>query len=184
MQLHQLKRRDFIDVARRRGGGVAARGERAAADDAGDRVPRGRIARHDCGSCARFPPRPSRYRTCRGRERCDRLPLDRESKRPTTGAGGRIGSPTGRRHRHDRGCRAGGEGSNHDDPHRLHRRRRPGQARSCRQPRPAGRQLDRYQYFQRRVGSKAAGAPARAGAQEPLALPCSSTRAAPLPRPR
>ena len=45
-------------------------------------------------------------------------------------------------------------------PDRLPRRRRPGQARSCRQPRPAGRQSDRYQFFQCRVGGKAAGTPA------------------------
>ena len=42
-----------------------------------------------------------------------------------------------------------GQGGNHDDPHRLHRRRRPGQAWSCRQPRPAGRQPDRDQFFHR-----------------------------------
>ena len=33
-------------------------------------------------------------------------------------------------------------------PDRLHRRRRPGQAWSCRQPRPAGRQPDGGQFFQ------------------------------------
>jgi hypothetical protein len=33
------------------------------------------------------------------------------------------------------------------DPHRLHRRRRPGQAWSCRRPRPAGQQPDRCQFF-------------------------------------
>ena len=38
--------------------------------------------------------------------------------------------------------------------------RRPGQAWSCRQPRPAGRQPDGDQFFQCRVGGKAAGAPA------------------------
>ena len=42
---------------------------------------------------------------------------------------------------------ARGQGGNHDDPDRLQRRRRPGQARSCRQPHPAGRQRDRYQFF-------------------------------------
>ena len=41
-----------------------------------------------------------------------------------------------------------GQGGNHDDPHRLHRRRKPGQAWSCRQPCPAGRQPDRDQFFQ------------------------------------
>ena len=54
----------------------------------------------------------------------------------------------------------GGQGGNHDDPDRLRCRRRPGQARSCREPRPAGRQPDRYQFFQCRAGGKAAGAPA------------------------
>jgi putative ABC transport system substrate-binding protein len=33
-------------------------------------------------------------------------------------------------------------------PHRLHLWRRPGQAWSCCQPCPAGRQSDRFQYFQ------------------------------------
>ena len=41
--------------------------------------------------------------------------------------------------------RVGGKGGNDDDPDRLRRRRRPGQARSCREPRPAGRQPDRHQ---------------------------------------
>ena len=45
-------------------------------------------------------------------------------------------------------CGVGGQGGDHDDPHRLRRRRRPGQAWSCRQPRPAGRQPDRHQFFQ------------------------------------
>ena len=60
-----------------------------------------------------------------------------------------LGSPAGRRDRRDRRCRfgVGGQGGNHDDPHRLPRRRRPGQAWSCRQPRPAGRQPDRVSIF-------------------------------------
>ena len=81
-------------------------------------------------------------------------------------------------------CGARGQGGNHDDPDRLHRRRRPGQAWSCRQPRPAGRQPDRHQFFQRRVGGKAAGTPARAGARSALVWPCSSIRPIPTPRPR
>ena len=40
----------------------------------------------------------------------------------------------------------------------------PVEARSGRQPCPAGRQRDRNQFFRTRVGCKAAGAPARAGA--------------------
>ena len=54
----------------------------------------------------------------------------------------------GRRDRRGRRCRICGEGCNHDDSHRLHRRRRPGQAWSCRQPCSAGRQPDRHQSIQ------------------------------------
>ncbi len=43
----------------------------------------------------------------------------------------------------------GGQGGNHDDPHRLRSCRRSGPARSCRQPCPARRQRDRYQFFRR-----------------------------------
>ena len=68
-----------------------------------------------------------------------------ESNRPAAGAGGRFGSPTGRCDRRARRDPTGdcGQGGNDDDSHRLHGRRRPGQAWSCRQPRPAGRQPDR-----------------------------------------
>jgi putative ABC transport system substrate-binding protein len=44
-------------------------------------------------------------------------------------------------------ARVCGQGGHHDNPHRLHDRGRPGQARSCRQPCPAGRQSDRNQFF-------------------------------------
>ena len=57
------------------------------------------------------------------------------------------------------------QGSNHDYSHRLRRAGGPGRAWSCRQPRPAGRQCDRYQFFLPGGGGKAAGAPARAGAR-------------------
>ena len=42
---------------------------------------------------------------------------------------------------------ARGQGGDLDDPDRLRHRRRPGQARSRRQPRPAGRQRDRASIF-------------------------------------
>ena len=53
-----------------------------------------------------------------------------------------------------------GQGGNHDDPHRLQCRRRPGQAWSCRQPCPTGWQPDGHQFFHDRIGGQAAGAPA------------------------
>ena len=44
-----MRRREFVSAARRRGGGVAARGARAAAADAGDRLSWPRLG---CGECA------------------------------------------------------------------------------------------------------------------------------------
>ena len=79
-----------------------------------------------------------------------------------------------RARRHRSGHRS--QGGNHDDSHRLHRPRRPGQARACRQPRPAGRQPDRRQFFHRRVGGEAAGTPARAGARSDSRRRASSIR--------
>jgi hypothetical protein len=58
-----------------------------------------------------------------------------------------------------------GQGCNHHNPHRLRSCRRSGPTRSCRQPCPARWQRDRCQFFRRRVGSKAARTPARAGAR-------------------
>ena len=55
---------------------------------------------------------------------------------------------------------ARGQSCNSDDPDRLRRRRRPGQAWSCRQPRPARRQRDRHQFFRPGGGGQAAAAPA------------------------
>ena len=62
-------------------------------------------------------------------------------------------------------CCARGQSCDRDNSDRLRRRRRPGQAWSCRQPRPAGRQRDRHQFFRRGGCGQAAGAAARAGAQ-------------------
>ena len=42
-----------------------------------------------------------------------------------------IGSPTGRRDNSVWNCGIRGQGGNHDNPHRLHVRRRPGKPRSC-----------------------------------------------------
>ena len=51
------------------------------------------------------------------------------------------------------GC-ARGQSCNSDDPDRLRRRRGPGPAWSCRQPRPARRQRDRHQFFPGEVAAK------------------------------
>ena len=55
---------------------------------------------------------------------------------------------------------ARGQSCNSDDPDRLRCWRRPGPAWSCRQPRPAGRQRDRHQFFHPGGGGQAAAAPA------------------------
>ena len=129
---------------------MAVRGARAAAGDAGDRISRCHIADDDADRLRGISPGPEGDRLRRGRERGDRIPLGRQSSRSTAGAGGRIGSPTGRRDRHGRrACGARGQGGNHDDPNRLRGRRRSGQARSCRQPRAAWRQPDRVSIFSR-----------------------------------
>ena len=62
---------------------------------------------------------------------------------------GELVAPPGRCYRRDRrhSFAIGGQGGNDDDPHRLQRRRRPGQAWSYRQSRSAGRQSDGNQFF-------------------------------------
>ena len=57
------------------------------------------IARRVCGPSARLSPGPQGDRLYRGRERGDRISLGRESIRSAAGAGGRSGSPAGRRDR-------------------------------------------------------------------------------------
>ena len=119
-----------------RRGRVAARGARAAAGNAGDRIPEHPISRYDGGSTARISPGPERHRLCRGRECSHRLPLGREPARPAASAGDRTGPPTARPDRDGIERRVRSQGGNRDDPNRLRHRRRPGQARTCRESLP------------------------------------------------
>ncbi len=135
---------------------MAARRARAAAGAAGGRVYQTAGRPMLRAFCGRVPQRPQRNRLCRRPERDGRVPLAGGPIRSPAGTDGRSGPPTCGRDRHARhhtGC-ARGQSCNSDDPDRLRRRRRPGPAWSCRQPRPAGRQRDRHQFFPQEVVAK------------------------------
>src|SRR5713226_2070505 len=83
--------------ASRRRGGLAARRACAAGSDAGDRVPQQRVGPVVRARGGRVPPGPAGTWLCRGRKHRDRIPLGGGSIRAAAAAGGRTGSPTGRR---------------------------------------------------------------------------------------
>src|SRR6516225_8188263 len=72
----------------RRSGRVAARGARAAAEDAGDRGPHLQGVRRHPTTPRRVPSRSERHRLYRGSERQNRISLRRESKRTAARIGG------------------------------------------------------------------------------------------------
>ena len=134
-----MRRREFVSAARRRGGGVAARGARAAAGDAGDRVSLAGVACELSTRRRRIPPRPaakpatSRAKTSRSSiaGRKDHT-IDCPNWRPIWSAAGRCdrhaGSTLGAR----------GQGGDPDDSDRVQRRRRPGRS-SVSSPASTGR---------------------------------------------
>ena len=157
-----MKRREFITLL---GGAaaawpVAARG--AAAGDAGGRVYQRRVGRCLARYAAAFRKGLSETGYVEGQNvtveyhwlegQYDRLPaLMADLVRRRVAVIATPGSTPAAR----------GQSCDRDDPDRLRRRRRPGQAWSCRQPRPAGRQRDRHQFFSlREVVGQAAGAAA------------------------
>src|SRR5262252_7658321 len=125
---------------------MAARGARTAAGDAGGRLRQCRIVR--CGPCCRVPQGPQRNWLRRGPERDGGVPLAGGPIRSSAVAHGGPRSPSCGCYRHARQhlCIACGQSGDHDDPNRIRRRRRSGQAWSGRQPCSARRQRDWRQF--------------------------------------
>ena len=161
----------------RRNGRVAARGARAAAGNAGDRVPSERLVRCNGAHDGSLSPRTKRNWLCRGPERRDRISLCGWSIRSTPNAGRRPSSPPSSINRRlwPAGS-AGGQGSNHDDTDRLYS----APTRSSLVWWPAStdrRQPDWGAFSDNRSGGQAARIAERAGARiRPIAVLINPTR--------
>src|SRR6516225_221818 len=145
---------------------VAARGPRAAAGDAGDRVALARHARGNSRFRCRRPQGPRRSWTGRGQGCHERIAVGAPRRRPAAGIGGRSGAAPGGTHRHARhgGSGARSQGGDHGDPDRLRAGHRSGASRPRGQPQSAGRQYDRHQYDESRPRFEMDRAAARAAA--------------------
>ena len=161
---------------------MAARGARAAAGDAGDRISRRSVAGDRCPASmaafrqglegSRLSSRAATWRSNTAGRKANTIGCRRW--RPIWSAG-RSRSSCDRRHR----CGAGGQGGDRDHPDRLQCRRRSGRARSRRQPRPAGRQRHRRDLPPGRAGGEAARTAARAGSRARRVSRCWSIPAIP-----
>src|SRR5215471_16239126 len=106
------------------------------AADAGDRIRRHRLGRCHCSLGGGVPQRPQRGWLRRRQERDDRVSLAGGPLRTSAGTddGTRRPSRGYDRHAREHSRRAGGQSGDFGDSDRLRRRRRPGQAWSCREP--------------------------------------------------
>src|SRR6516165_6716207 len=148
---------------RRRGGGVAARGARAAGGAADDWVHTCQHARKERSVRGGISPRLKRDRLRREAEHHDRIPLGgARALRSTSSTGGRSGAPKGECDRSDY-CAGSPRRQSCDRQHsyRLRDRGRPDPAWSGGEPEPAGRQHNRRDPIEFRVAVETTWAIAR-----------------------
>ena len=153
---------------RRRGGGLAARGGRAAAGEAADHWLPGcehAFVRQPSGRCLRAAA--ARTRLDRGPHGHDRVSMVGGPHRELPRDRSRIRAPQGRCHRHDRWRCPGSEAGHISDTNRVPCGRRPGWRRLRCDPGPTGRQCYRLVAPADRYCQQASGASARRCARSP-----------------